>query len=105
MTFRPRGLPEPRPERSGNTTAGVKRAMSLALGHQIAERLGVPRPVQASELTAIRSAVEDHFEAATAGITAVDVAGGWSAEESLEQHGLRVAMDLMVMERMGGHDA
>ena len=76
-------------------TTGIKRAMNLALGHFIAKRPGIPRPVQAAELTAIRSAIEDHFEEATAGVTAVDVEGGWTADESQEQHGLRVAMDMM----------
>jgi hypothetical protein len=77
-------------------SAGVKRAMNLALGHFIAKRLGIPRPVQAAELTAIRSAVEDHMEERLIGVTAVDVEGGWTADESLEQHGLRVAMDMML---------
>lgn len=96
MTFEQSGQPESPPEHGGSTSAGVKRAMNLALGHFIAKRLVLPRPLQAAELTAIRSAVEDHFEKATAGVTAVDVEGGWTAEESLEQHGLRVAMDMMV---------
>lgn len=76
-------------------SAGIKRAMNLAIGHFIAKRLGVSKPVQAQELTAIRSAIEDHFEEATAGVTAVGVEGGWTADESQEQHGLRVAMDMM----------
>jgi len=80
----------------GEVRAGNMRAMNLALWHQIANRIGIPRPLLAAELTAIRSAVEDHFEAAAAGVTAVDVEGGWTAEEALEQHGLSVAMDMMV---------
>jgi hypothetical protein len=79
-------------------STGIKRAMNLALGHFIAKRLGIPRPVHAAELTAIRSAVQNRFDEATAGVTAVDVDGGWTADESLEQHGMRVAMDMMMME-------
>ena len=77
-------------------SAGIKRAMNLALGHFIAKRLGISRPVQATELTAIRTGVEDHIEAAANGVTSTDVDGGWTAEESLEQFGLRVAMDMMI---------
>ncbi|MCW5587266.1 MAG: hypothetical protein KIS75_14125 [Chromatiales bacterium] len=104
MAFRPPGRPDSSPERGRNVGDGVTRATNLALGHFIAKRLGVSKPVLAAELTAIRSAVEDHFEEAYAGVTVVDVEGGWTADESLEQHGLRVAVDMMVMERMGGHD-
>ncbi len=31
-----------------------------------------------------------------AGVTAVDVEGGWTAEEALEQYGMQVAMDMML---------
>jgi hypothetical protein len=96
MTSGPTGGPEPTSKPGGDVPAGIKRAMNFALGHLVARRLGLPIPVHAAELTAIRSAVEDKFDEATAGITAVDVDGGWTAAESLEQYGLRVAMDMMV---------
>lgn len=95
MTFASPGQAELPPERDHNRCAGAKRVFNLALGHQIALRLALSRPAQAAELTAIRSAVEDHIEEATAGVTAVDVEGGWTAEESVEQHGMQVAMDMM----------
>ena len=96
MTVGSPGPLELPPEPARDVTAGEKRVLNLALGHQIAARLSLSRPVRAAELTAIRSAVDDHFEKATAGITAVDEEGGWTAEESLEQHGLRIAMEMMI---------
>lgn len=96
MTIRSPGPQESPHEPARDVSAGEKRVLNLALGHQIAMRVSLSRPVQAAELTAIRSAVEDHFEKATAGITAVDEVGGWTAEESLEQYGLQIAMEMMI---------
>lgn len=76
MTSGSPGQAGPPSERGGEVRAGMQRAMNLALWHQIANRLGVPMPLLAAELTAIRSVVEDHFEVAIAGVTAVDVEGG-----------------------------
>lgn len=96
MTIQPDGLSEPPVGPGGKVGANMKRPMELALGHFIGKRLGASSALHAAELTAIRSAVEDHFERATVGLTAVDVAGSWNAKEALEQYGLRVAMDMML---------
>ena len=96
MTHGSPGQPELPPERDHNIGAGAKRVFNLALGHKIALRLAIARPARAAELTAIRSAVEDHLEKATSGVTAVDEDGGWTAGESLEQHGMQVALDMMI---------
>ncbi len=86
-------------------SAGVHRARNCALGILVAQHVAQPAPVTAVGLTALRSDLEDHFDEALTGVTAVDDPQGWTAEEGLEQYAMQIAVDFLVERYHQGPEA